>query len=302
METALRVKPPLPLSIASLDTLSLPSSQGPMYFTKDLRQATLGKDRRSVSRGLAGAFPSSLSSSSYTGSNSHQPSSYLRCSTFDGDFNTKSNLDPLASTRSSSSSSSEAQLVVRIQPSSFQEDEALQSDSDLSLVGSGGDEFNGFFSPLDFDEPRSTLPSLSPSSLPRSSLPHSSAPSTLPIPSPLLLQSFDSTRPVNWNSSEWDSLNPFANEGLPKDKNDALGKPTAGFAIIKSSEEIRTLKVSFFCVQVFFLCLRVPLLSRRTARFVVVVASSPISKADLLLFLSCVTCRPAKLVKLGSRR
>ena len=82
-------------------------------------------------------------------------------------------------------------------------------------------------------DPASVPPLDDPATLSPSNPPSSSS-STLPLPSPLLPQSFDNPQIVDL--STWDSLSPFADEGLPKPSTDVK---TAGFRIVPSPEEMR---------------------------------------------------------------
>lgn len=234
--------PSRPFLLTYAYTASTPPPEFPiaMHFSGDHSSFTDGGGRSNL---LPVDAPSSLPFShlsSTTPSNFHS-FSYLPSP--DEGFHTQSNPYP---SRSARSSFLEASLDVGIRRPSFGEDLVERGfnfrDRGGSRTGSGGDdEINKSFA-LDGRDGSSAL-LLSHSAAPSPT--NLSSSSILPPPSPLLDQPSRLQRSIDWNSAQWDSLDPFAAELVlgEEDGGRITGKPVLG--VYRSVEEFRTLHVSF---------------------------------------------------------
>ncbi|KAL7416387.1 hypothetical protein BDY24DRAFT_379588 [Mrakia frigida] len=205
-------------------------------------------DDRSDHR-LSSALPLSsppFSHPTSTSSSTNQPPKNLPPISLGRDLYSRPNPFPFKS----GSRSSDSQDGIRISPFEENKDEFSRGRESGSSGGtcssSGGEEMRGFFNNLNVVE--RIAPSDPPIStrLPRPSsayLPSSSSHSHLPLPSPLLTQRYDTTRPSGWAEGEegWDSVNPFADT-----RGKGETKPVA-FTLVKCVDEGRTQQACQAC-------------------------------------------------------
>ncbi|KAL7416261.1 hypothetical protein BDY24DRAFT_368618 [Mrakia frigida] len=207
-----------------------------MEPSADFQRTRCNNARRSASSPSVFSTPSSTVPSSHPSnkSSTQYPSHYLPSPALDQELDFAPNPYPFGSARSSTSSNG-----IRLEDG----EQDLPLDFYLDLEGgrtssasssSGVDESGGFFN--DFELSGSASAPLNHPTPPSPS----STDSSLPLPSPLLVQpSEPPTRPVvGWEAGGWDSVSPFARE--EEEVKGGSTRPAVGFTIVKSFEETRT--------------------------------------------------------------